>query len=113
MCLQEATHNYNALFGGKALVMLGDFDQLPPVVGSSIPEVAMRMLQEKFSGRNCGQYFRKENNEDDITAVRRRGVKKSVKAKHIKLTRQHWSEDDDHMELLNKMSAGKRITPND
>ena len=45
--LQEATQNYNAPVGGIALVMLDDFDQLPPVVGSSIPEVAMRMLQEK------------------------------------------------------------------
>ena len=80
--LQEATHNFNAPFGGIALAMIDDFDQLPPVVGSSIPEVAMRMLQKKISGRNCGQSFRKENNEDDVTAVSRRGVEEFLKATH-------------------------------
>ena len=36
-----------------------------------------------------------------------------LKTKHIKLTRQHWSEDDDHIELLNKTRTGKMITPDD
>ena len=36
-----------------------------------------------------------------------------LKAKHITLTRQHRSEDDDHTELLNKMSTGRIITPDD
>ena len=53
--LQEATQNFNAPFGGIALVIIGEFDQLPPVVGSLIPEATMRMLQARFSGRNCGQ----------------------------------------------------------
>ena len=57
--------------------------------------------------------FCKENNEDDVTAISRQGVEGFMKAKHIKLKRQHWSEDDDQPELLNKMSAGKRITPDD
>ena len=46
VCLQEAKQNFNAPFGGIALVMIGAFDQLPSFVGSPIPEVVMRMLQE-------------------------------------------------------------------
>ena len=37
-----------------------------------------------------------------------------LKAKYTKLSRRHRSEDhDDHAELLNKMSAGERIEPDD
>ena len=83
------------------------------MVQDSIPDVAMRMLQENFSGRSCGQCFHKEHNDDDVATVNGRGVEEFLKAKHIKPTRQHQSGDDNHTELLSKMSSGERINSGD
>ena len=116
--LQEATQNYDSPFGGIAVVLLGDFDQLPPVGGTSIPELAMTMLQRNIDNTGHGKMnapllLNKKDDEANITSIARRGVEVFLKANHVKLTRQHRSEDRDHTELLNRMSNGEAITPGD
>lgn len=49
----------------------------------------------------------------ELTAIVRQGVDLFERAVHIKLTVQHRSEDQEHTDLLNKMSAGESIGPKD
>ena len=43
--MKEATQ-VNESFGGKAVIMLGDFDQQPPVAGSTMPHLVTIFLQQ-------------------------------------------------------------------
>ena len=106
--LQEAC-NSDKPFGGIAVVLLGDFDQLPPAGGPSIPEVAMMVTRSEYTK---GVPLHKKRRYD-ITTVIRQGVELFTKAKHIKLSTQHRSEDQEHTHLLEKMSDGNSIGIND
>ena len=89
--------------------MFGDFDQLPPVGGLSIPEVAMMVLKKKLTKRNTNYNNKKWN----LTTIVRRGVELFKTAKLIKLTTQHQSEDAEHTALLERISKGETITAHD
>ena len=39
--LKEDIQNYDKPFGGVPVIMLGDFDQQPPIGGSFLPHLAM------------------------------------------------------------------------
>ena len=110
--LQEACCS-DKPFGGKAIIMLGDFDQLPPAGGCTIPEVAMQIEREKYF--KCGGLRRLAfgKKEYEITSVVSQGVEQFTRATLINLTEQHRSEDQEHTELLNRMSAGDSIGPED
>ena len=49
----------------------------------------------------------------EITSLVRQGVDIFCKATHIRLKTQNLSEDDDHTELLQRMSRGENIGPDD
>ena len=106
--LQEACAS-TLPFGGKALVMLGDFDQLPPAGGPSLPELAMMIEKERRTGNRV--FYNKKNFE--ITSIVRQGAELFKRAYHIKLTEQHRSEDEEHTNLLERMSNGETIGPED
>ena len=42
----QTAYASTAAFGGRAVVFLGDFDQLPPAGGPSLPEVVMMIQHE-------------------------------------------------------------------
>ena len=94
-------------FGGLAVIMFGDFDQLPPVGGPSIPEVAMSVLEKKVSAQQTIY----SNNKWNMTTIVRQGAELFTRARLIKLTTQHRSEDAEHTALLERMSNGEIITP--
>ena len=108
----QTAYTSTAAFGGRAVVFLGDFDQLPPAGGPSLPEVAMMVQREKYLGSGSGRMtYNKKHFE--ITSLVRQGVDLFCKATHIRLNTQNRSEDEDHTELLQRMSRGERIGPDD
>lgn len=99
-------------FGGKAIVLLGDFDQLPPAGGFSIPEFAMLVEKHRCNGES-GDSIIHNKKKYEVTTVIRQGVEQFTKAKLINLTTQHRSEDLEHTRLLEKMSNGHQIGVDD
>ncbi|KAL7552147.1 hypothetical protein ACHAWF_015363 [Thalassiosira exigua] len=102
----------SAPFGGKSVVLLGDFDQLPPAGGPSLPEVAMMIQKEKYMGNRVGHMTRNKKHFE-ITSVVRQGVELFTKATHIRLQTQNRSEDEAHTRLLQKMCARGTISHED
>ena len=44
--LKEARQIYDKPFGGVSIIVLGDFDQQPPIGGSSLPRLAITLLEK-------------------------------------------------------------------
>ena len=58
----QAAYASTAPFGGRAVVFLGDFDQLPPAGGGpSLPEAAMMIQREKYLGSGNGHITHNRN----------------------------------------------------
>ena len=88
----------NKPFGGRAVVLLGDFDQLPPVGGSPLPKKVME------------EYDRLKVKKGGVGGVDMEGIRLFLKASYVKLTQQHRSKDPKHSELLCKMSESGCIS---
>ena len=107
-------------FGGRAVVLLGDFDQLPPVGGDSLAGAAMKYEETECKRRRGGLVADDENIEAALSGaqsaangldLKTAGVLLFEKAKFIKLTEQHRSKDPEHTALLKKMSSEGRLHP--
>jgi len=107
------------LFGGRAVVLLGDFDQLPPVGDDSLACAAMKYEEAKFKKK-----ISTDNDEDILDEIlsgqldpkkcfdlKTAGVLLFQRVKHIKLTEQHRSKDPKHTALLQKMSSDGSLHP--
>jgi hypothetical protein len=114
--LKEATQVYDKPFGGIAVVMFGDFDQQPPIGGSSLPHFAVKMLEKEYQQKNK-IYFTKRTRQDQVeinSTLCRTGMRLFQSAGHLKLTtQQRCARDPEHSAFLTKMSSGARICPDD
>ena len=105
-------------FGGRAVVILGDFDQLPPVGGSSLAGAAMKYEEEQFKKATRGstqcsdddmQSFLDGNSMDKSIDIATAGILLFERVRYIKLTAQHRSKDPQHTAFLNDISSSGRI----
>jgi len=100
------------------VIMLGDFDQQPPIGGSSLPHLAMEFLKIEYEQKHHIFYTNSSKQKsveiNSTLTLSQRGVKIFEKASHLKLSMQHCcTNDPEHMETLNKMHSGIMLTPSD
>ena len=85
--------------------MLGDFDQQPPIGGSSLPHLAMQCLQQEYQQKH-NIFYTKLSKQQTIelhSTLCQRGVKLFETAGHLKLSTQyHCTNDPEHMAKLKK-----------
>ena len=114
--LKEAKQNYSNPFGGVAVLMLGDFDQQPPIGGSSLPHLAIKVLQQEYQHEH-NIFYAKLSKQQTIklhSTLCQRGVKLFETAGCLNLSTQyHCTNDPEHMENLKKMNTGIPLTSSD
>ena len=96
--LQEMYGN-SKLFGGRMVIIVGDFDQKPPTAGGkggTLPGVVMQYIEQEGKPMTW-------KTSEKLSPTQMGGFLFS-KFRYIKLTSQHRSGDPEHMEVLNKMS---------
>ena len=103
--MQTLFNNNKQPFGGRMVILLGDFQQKPPTSGISLPGIVMKYIEEKGESLNS-------NGTRDLNLSEMGGALFS-KFRYIKLTTQHRSGDPKHMAVINKMSNTGVITVED
>ena len=86
-------------FGGRMVILLGDFDQKPPTSGgkgNTLPGSVMQYFEQKCEPLNW--------KSAEKLGLSQMGGYLFTKFRHVKLTSQHRSGDPEHMAVINKMS---------
>ena len=100
-------------FGGIPVLMLGDFDQQPPIGGSSLPQLLIKFLAKKYQQKQH-MYYVNQTREEEVemkSHLSATGVKLFQQAGHLRLTKQHrCAQDPQHMSLLNAMNSSSKVT---
>ena len=113
---KEATHNYNKPFGGVAVLMLRDFEQQPPIGGSSLPHLVVHILQQEYQQKHNIFYTKlsKQQTVELCSTLCQRGVKLFETAGYLKLSIQyHCTNDPEHIDICKEMNTGISLTPSD
>ena len=114
--MKEATQVFDKPYGGIALIMLGDFDQQPPIGGSSLPNFSMKLMEQKHQ-QDHGIYYVNRTKQDTVeinSTLCRTGSHLFELASHLQFVSQHrCTTDPEHISNLNKMHLGLKITPKD
>ena len=106
--MQEMFKRYDKPFGGRMVIFIGDFQQKPPTAGgmaNTLPGSVMEQME-----RNGLPPTEREARRLGPAQI---GGYLFSKFRHIKLTRQHRSEDPTHMKVIEKMSKTGIITVGD
>ena len=106
--MQEMYKRYDKPFGGRMVILIGDFQQKPPTAGgiaNTLPGSVMEQIE-----KNGLPPTEKEARRLGPAQI---GGYLFSKFRHIKLTCQHRSEDPAHMKVIEKMSKTGIITPGD
>jgi hypothetical protein len=98
-------------FGGVAVILCGDFDQLPPVAGDSL--AAATMKYEELQGPRRNDDITRWDRNKHCVNVHNEGLRLFQKAIYFELTQQHRSKDPVHTEIINKMRRSGRVDVGD
>jgi len=102
--MQELFNN-NKPFGGRMVILFGDFDQKPPTAGDTFPGVVMQHIEAKGKPLT--------SKSADKLSLAQMGGYLFTKFRYIKLTTQHRSGDQKHTDVINKMSDTGMLTVED
>jgi len=94
-------------FGGIAVILCGDFDQLPPVGGVGNLAAATMKYEEALNGSDSN-ITRWDLNKHCIN-VHNEGLRLSQKATCFQLTQQHRSKDPAHTEIIDEMRRSGKV----
>ena len=99
--LQQATGD-DRVFGNIAVIFLGDYDQLPPVMGDSIPTTIVNLHQRS----NDLDFLQRRR----ALTVATRGSTLFRDTQHLKLTEQHRSVDPSHTRFIQNLARTGEIS---
>ena len=112
--MRLATKIYDKPFGGVLILFVGDFSQLPPKMGFSLTRKllsSIKIEKEKMSTSLFSNLLANNKEiEDEDKYLWQRGCNVFRKSQWFHLTKQQRSNDDEHINFLNKMGEGKQIT---
>ena len=96
--MRQAKENLDQPFGGVPVLFVGDFFQLPPVIGDSLTKGLFKMMKV-----------------ENITEkwVWQRGCNIFKQSQWFHLTKQQRSNDNEHIKVLTKMGKGESISFDD
>jgi len=103
--MQEMFQVSDKPFGGRMVILVGDFQQKPPTAGDSLPGSVMKYVEKR------GMHLTRDK-ATQLGPTQMGGFLFS-KFRCVELTSQHRSEDPKHTAVLNKMSNTGCITVND
>ena len=132
---KQVTGKYDEDFGGLIVIFIGDFSQLPPVMGTPLTRGVIDIL--KWDEKRAQQEIRKKakrmgstksklaretqsRGKPDMNVAKysedslfRRGCDILCSSEWYQLTKQERSVDDDHNRILEKMEASQSLTLKD
>ena len=92
-------------FGGVAVILCGDFDQLPPVAGDNLAKATMKHEELHGPRGNIDRW----NTTKHCVNVHKEGLRLFQKAIYFELTEQHRSKDPGHTAMLNRMRRTGKV----
>ena len=107
--MQELFQVFDKPFGGRKVILVGDFDQKPPTAGgkgNTLPGIMMKYIEEE--GTIPG-----DTEEAEKLGLAGMGGYLFSTFRHIELTSQHRSGDPRHTSVINKMSRTGRVSVKD
>lgn len=111
--MQEMFQNTKP-FGGRLVILLGDFEQKPPTAGgkgNTLPGSVMMPLEKGITVSKDGKVLSEDKAKQ--LGARQIGGYLFSKFLYIKLTQQHRSGDPEHTAVLYKMSDTGRVSVGD
>jgi hypothetical protein len=96
-------------FGGVAVMLYGDFDQLPPVAGDNLAKATMKYEEQQDSSADINRWDRSKH----CVNVHNEGLRLFQKFLYFQLTKQHRSKDPIHTEIINNMRRSGKVKMED